>query len=140
MYSAWGLSRELAKVLGVSKGKLGDGQVYSEEEDIWMIRRVLLVNNQGGIDKCSFEECKNRYLYLAFNEWPEGDYRLSRSKSHYFKKLRNDLANGQPKRDFVMRKMKVNSKGVLGFVGLPLGWEHRSDWFVFANDFAEVPE
>lgn len=58
----------MAKALGVSKGELGDGQIYSEDQDMWMIKRVLLVNNQRGIDKCSFEECRNRYFYLAFNE------------------------------------------------------------------------
>lgn len=52
----------------MSKEELGDGQIYSEDQDMWIIKRVLLVNNQRGIDKCSFEECRNRYFYLAFNE------------------------------------------------------------------------
>lgn len=140
LHSAWGLSRELAKVLSVRREDLAHGGIYSESGNSWFLKRILLANNQRGIDGCSPRELLDRYLYLCFNEWPQGMVGPSRTKSTYFRKLRDGLYGGKPQKDFAMRKIEVNSERILAFVGLPMDWEYRGDLFVFADGFAQVPE
>lgn len=133
LHSVWGLSRELAKLLGKTKSDLLHGTMYEDEGDSWLLKRALLVNNQKEISL-------DRYLYLAFNETNSQSKLLVRNKSDYFKKLRDSFLTGKPLENFEFKKISIDKKRIFSFLGIDVNYKFKGDFFVLEDDYALVPE